>query len=57
MKRPEDICQAEYAIFRRQVQGIRKMARETQRRPSEVIRDLIDRGLSSSAQTMGGARD
>ena len=47
MKNPQDLCQAEYRVYRRQVQEIRILARKSQQRPSEVLRILLDQALEN----------
>ncbi len=49
MKHPQDLCRAEYRVYRRQMQQVRLLAREAHQRPSEMLRILLDQALESVA--------
>ncbi len=49
MKQPQDLCHAEYRVFRRQIQQIRALAEKSHQRPSAVLRVLLDQALANQA--------
>lgn len=48
MKHPQDLCRAEYRVYRRQMQQIRLLAQHSHQRPSEMLRILLDQAFAST---------
>ena len=44
-KRPKNQRRADYFLYTWQIHAIRRLAAETQRHPSEVVRDLLNEAL------------
>lgn len=44
-KRPKNQRRADYFLYTWQIYAIRRLAAETQRHPSEVVRDLLNQAL------------
>lgn len=45
MKNPQDLCRIEYIIYRRQMHQIHRLAWNTNQRPSEFLRSVLDHAL------------
>lgn len=53
MKQVESPRLVQYTLYRRQVLAIRRLARETHRRPSEVLRVMVDQSLANNVNGLG----
>lgn len=53
MKQVDSPRLVQYTLYRRQVLAIRRLARETHQRPSEVLRVLVDQSLANNVTGPG----
>ena len=52
-KRPKNQRRADYFLYTWQIHAIRRLAAETQRHPSEVVRDLLNEALPHREEAEG----